>query len=486
MKIDNIIKLNHNKMLSYILYGVFILSTFTSYAQERIRIAFVGNSITYGATIENRDVNSYPAQLGAMLGNNYLVQNFGKNGATLLQKGNIPYCKSDEYKRALDFNPSLVFIELGTNDSKPIDRIYLNEFVADYKHLIASFKQLSSHPRVVLLIPVPVFLEDSTGLSSSCVRDKIIPLIRQVVYETGCEVINLYNLMIDSSQLFPDKVHPYKAGATMIAKRLDEFIRMKSEKQVFLKHYLPSDTIPFNYYGFQGYDFTFRNRNAKIVVPKQIAPGHPWVWRARFWGHEPQTEIALLERGFHIVYCDVSELFGNDEALSIWDSYYQFLIHAGLSRKAVMEGMSRGGYYIYRWTAAYPDRVAAVYADAPVLDIKSWPGGKGKGEASPENWSIFLKDFKLTTEEEALHFKGNPIDQTDQIVKSGAPLLHVVGDADNIVPVAENTSLFEQKIKAAGGSIKVIHKPGVSHHPHSLQNPQPIVDFILSATGYNK
>jgi hypothetical protein len=58
-------------------------------------------------------------------------------------------------------------------------------------------------------------------------------------------------------------------------------------------------------------------------------------------------------------------------------------------------------------------------------------------------------------------------------------MLHVVGDADDVVPVSENTALFEQKIKAAGGSIQVIHKPGIGHHPHSLANPQPIVDFIL-------
>ena len=89
-------------------------------------------------------------------------------------------------------------------------------------------------------------------------------------------------------------------------------------------------------------------------------------WRARFWGHEPQCDIALLERGFHIVYCDVAEMFGNDESLSIWDRYYQMLTGTGLSKKSVMEGMSRGGVYIYRWVAKFPERVAGVYADAPV------------------------------------------------------------------------------------------------------------------------
>ncbi len=141
-----------------------------------------------------------------------------------------------------------------------------------------------------------------------------------------------------------------------------------------------------------------------------------WIWRARFWGHEPRTDIALLEKGFHIAYCDVSELFGNEEALSIWNDFYNYLTRSGLSSKSVMEGMSRGGVYIYRWAATYPERVSGIYADAPVLDLKSWPGGKGKSKGSPESWFVFKEDFNFNSEE-AMAFKGNPLDLTDQVVK---------------------------------------------------------------------
>jgi pimeloyl-ACP methyl ester carboxylesterase len=246
---------------------------------------------------------------------------------------------------------------------------------------------------------------------------------------------------------------------------------------------IPAGATVFDFHGYQGYDFEFRNRNAKIVVPSYPAPGSPWIWRARFWGHEPQTDIALLERGFHVVYCDVSELFGNKEALSIWDEFYQKLRQAGLAKKSVMEGMSRGGVYIYRWAATHPGRVSCIYADAPVLDLKSWPGGKGKGKGHQESWEIFKKDFDLNTDAEAMAFKGNPLDLINKIVKAGFPMLHVVGDADDVVPVSENTEPFEKKVKEAGGNIQVIHKPGVGHHPHSLTDPQPIVDFIMKAYG---
>ncbi|MGV8094179.1 MAG: GDSL-type esterase/lipase family protein [Mangrovibacterium sp.] len=482
---DSNVYKGYRKAFSFKLKSIFlVIIIFISYAgfsKEKIRIACIGNSITFGARIENREINSYPAQLATMLGDEYEVGNFGISGATLLDEGNIPYRKTVGYEQALKFKPDLVYIKLGTNDSKPVNRIFLKEYIQDYKDLISSFQQLDSHPRVILLLPVPVFSADTTGITAGVVKDKILPMVRQVAYDTGCEVINLYNLLIESPGLFPDKVHPSADGATIIARRIYEHVKMTSGSIIDFSRLLPKDTNSFNFYGFQGYDFTFRNRNAKIVIPRRVVPGHPWIWRARFWGHEPQTDIALLERGFHVVYCDVAELFGNKEALSIWNDYYKKLTQAGLAKKSVMEGMSRGGVYIYRWAATYPKRIAGIYADAPVLDLKSWPGGKGKSKGSAQTWKIFKDDFNLKTEEEAIAFKGNPLDLVNKIVKANFPMLHVVGDADDVVPVSENTALFEKQIKEAGGNIQVIHKPGVGHHPHSLPNPKPIVDFVMDA-----
>jgi len=147
-----------------------------------------------------------------------------------------------------------------------------------------------------------------------------------------------------------------------------------------------------------------------------------------------------------------------------------------------MEGFSRGGIYVYNWAAQNPGKVACVYVDAPVLDVKSWPGGKGSSKGSAADWSTFKKDYGYTSDSAALTFTGNPIDKVVQIVSGGYPILHVVGDADDVVPVNENTAIFEQKVQALGRHMKVIHKPGVGHHPHSLANPTPIVEFILKAT----
>lgn len=245
---------------------------------------------------------------------------------------------------------------------------------------------------------------------------------------------------------------------------------------------LPQEKQLSTFSGFACASFVFNGRQAKIVKPAKVAMNAPWVWRARFWGHEPQAESNLLACGFHVVYCDVAELYGNAQAIEIWNQFYAFLHKAGLSSKVALEGFSRGGIYAYNWAIANPEKVSCVYADAPVLDLKSWPGGKGRSPGSPKDWEIFKQDYNLKTEEEAMQFKGNPLDNVDKIVKGGYPMLHVCGDADDVVPIEENTTLFEQRVKALGGNITVIHKPGVNHHPHSLKDPSPIVAFILRAT----
>ena len=232
------------------------------------------------------------------------------------------------------------------------------------------------------------------------------------------------------------------------------------------------------FHGYELVDFKLGEVPCKVVIPKKIADGKPWVWRARFWGHMPQFDIAMLERGYHIVYADVANLFGSPAALKRWDELYNYLRFEHLfADRAVLEGMSRGGLIVYNWAAANPDKVAAIYADAPVMDFKSWPGGKGKGKGHGKNWQTCLKVYGMT-EEEALAYKGNPLDNLALLAKAGVPIIHVVGDADEVVPVAENTTIAEARYKKLGGVFKVIHKPGVGHK-HSMEDPQPIVDFIL-------
>ncbi len=226
-----------------------------------------------------------------------------------------------------------------------------------------------------------------------------------------------------------------------------------------------------SFHSYTQYDFKIDKLNCKVVVPNKVATGKPWIWRARFWGHEPQTDIALLSKGFHVVYVNVGGLYGSPSAVERWDAFYNYLVNShGFDKKAVLEGMSRGGLIIYNWAAQNPEKVHCIYADAPVCDFKSWPGIN----------KAIMNAYGLTNEQ-AMAYKGNPIDNLNPLAKAGVPLLHVVGDADKVVPVSENTAIIEKRYKELGGTIKVIHKKGVGHR-HGLKDPQPIIDFILKHT----
>lgn len=234
-----------------------------------------------------------------------------------------------------------------------------------------------------------------------------------------------------------------------------------------------------SFHGFDQYDFKLKGAKCKVVVPAQIAEGKPWVWRAIFWGHAPQFDVAMLNRGYHVVYCNVDKMFGNAAAVKRWNAFYNYLRGEHLfSDRVVLEGLSRGGLIVYNWAAANPDKVQAIYADAPVMDFKSWPGGKGAGKGSAPDWEGCLKAYGLT-EDEAMSYEGIPLNNLAPLAKAGIPIIHVVGDADDVVPVAENTAIAEARYKELGGLFEVIHKKDAGHHPHSLKDPQPIVDFVI-------
>ncbi|GAB3940638.1 GDSL-type esterase/lipase family protein [Spirosoma harenae] len=472
-------------MYRQLVFLFFLFLTYSGYAQKTIRIACVGNSITYGAGLTHREQNSFPGQLQYLLGKNYEVMNFGVSGRTVMQETTAPYMKTDQYQQALKSTPDIVLIKLGTNDSRLPYRLQIDRFIPDYKALVRSFKELPTNPRIILLLPVASFLTDTTRQTDAAIKKLIIPRIQQIAFEEKLEMIDLHALTVEDSLLFPDKLHPAPLVMTRMARRIYEIVTLKSGSGFDIFQKIKEPVTVSSFYGYDCADFTFQGRACKVVKPRVVANGKPWIWRARFWGHEPQVDISLLDHGFHVVYCDVAELYGNAEAIDLWNKFYRYMHKAGLSEKVSLEGLSRGGIYTYNWAIENPKKVACVYVDAPVLDMKSWPGGKGKSKGSPNDWEIFKKDFGLKSDEEALQFKGNPLDRVPEIVKGDFPMLHVVGDADDAVPVSENTEPFEKQALALGGRITVIHKPGVNHHPHSLPNPTPIVDFIMKAAGQN-
>jgi pimeloyl-ACP methyl ester carboxylesterase len=231
--------------------------------------------------------------------------------------------------------------------------------------------------------------------------------------------------------------------------------------------------------GYPRYDFELAGHRVTVVAPAKAARGTPWLWRGEFFGAFATVDEALLNRGFYVVYMACPNTFGSPATMESWSQLYDDLTrNRHFSRRPVLLGMSRGGLYVYHWAAAHPDKVGLIYGDAPVCDIKSWPGGKGKGMGSPRDWDLFKQVYGFT-EQQALEWKQNPIDILAPIAAAHIPIVHVVGDADTTVPVDENTFVLMSRYEALGGHVKLIVKPGVGHHPHSLEDPAPIVQFIL-------
>jgi len=195
----------------------------------------------------------------------------------------------------------------------------------------------------------------------------------------------------------------------------------------------------------EGENFAVRDpekgkRRCVVVVPKNPAPGNPWSWQGCYWDHQPQTEIELLKRGFHIAY--VSANAGLKPGKE-WDAWYEFLTGKnGLSPKPAFIGMSRGGEYAYTWAVRNPAKVACIYADNP--------GGNA----------------------EVLAGLGG-------LAANDVPLLHVCGSVDPLL--GRFSASIETIYQQLGGRISVILKDGAGHHPHSLHDPKPMADFIEAA-----
>lgn len=225
--------------------------------------------------------------------------------------------------------------------------------------------------------------------------------------------------------------------------------------------------------GYDRYDFKVEEREAIVVVPRQARAGNPWVWRPAFFDSFPGADIALLKEGFYVVYYDLTHLYGSPRAMKLGSDFYKYMTSRwGLSPKVTLEGISRGGLFSLNWAAENTEKVACVYIDAPVCDVFSWPG------RNHPLWPDLLQEWKLS-DEAMKFFSGNPIDHLEPIARAGIPVFSVCGQADTDVPYIRNMEIVRKRLLELGGIAQVILKPGVAHHPHGLENPEQILDYLI-------
>jgi len=205
---------------------IFFLVTFLFFSSEifaqnpKIKVACIGNSVTYGYGLKYPSTQSYPVQLQKMLGEKYEVKNFGHSGATLLRKGHNPYYKTKEFAEALKLVPDIAIIHLGLNDTDPRDwNNYSNDFRGDYSWLIDTFRKANPQVKVYICLMTPIFNDHPRFRSGT--RDwywKIESLIREIAKVNRTGLIDLHAPFYFHPNLFPDALHPNKEGAIILAK----------------------------------------------------------------------------------------------------------------------------------------------------------------------------------------------------------------------------------------------------------------------------
>jgi acyl-CoA thioesterase I len=226
MIIDN--RANLRVMITLVVAGLAmeLASGSTALAAERvpIRVACVGDSITFGFGLADRERDSYPARLAEMLGDGYEVRGFGVNGATLLKQGTRPYWSQSAYADARAFRPAIVIIQLGTNDTNPQTwPAYGKDFVDDYTALIESFRQVDAEAQVFVCLPPPLFRDRGKEYDTDAILSReILPQIREAARRSHAKVINVNAAVADKSELFPDGVHPNAEGARVIAEAVHQ------------------------------------------------------------------------------------------------------------------------------------------------------------------------------------------------------------------------------------------------------------------------
>ena len=208
---------------------------------DAVKVACIGNSITDGHGIDMATQHGYPALLQQMLGDGYWVKNFGVSARTLLNKGDFPYMNEMAWKDAVAFQPDVVIIKLGTNDSKPQNWQYGAEFKADLKQMITTLRPdlaqpqkkkgkkakaaAPKKPEIILCTPIPAF-KSSWDINEEIIANNIIPIQQEVAREYGLQVIDLHTLFANGADMVqPDGIHPNEKGVKRMAEIVAEALK---------------------------------------------------------------------------------------------------------------------------------------------------------------------------------------------------------------------------------------------------------------------
>jgi pimeloyl-ACP methyl ester carboxylesterase len=218
--------------------------------------------------------------------------------------------------------------------------------------------------------------------------------------------------------------------------------------------------------------FKLKGHEAWIVEPKNPARGCPWSWCME-WPEAFVKRVCvpeLLERGFHHVHINICGTYASPDGIKILNKMYELTQSLGFAKQVALIGLSLGGLYSYRWASENSEKVAVIYADAPVCN--------------------FYKEFDLTdnikkaygfkSDEEMCNYPGIPVKSLEPIAKAKIPVIHVIGADDNLVPPAMHSDILAKNYQALGGEIEIIRRNLWGHHPHGCDDSSKVLSFILN------
>ena len=229
---------------------------------------------------------------------------------------------------------------------------------------------------------------------------------------------------------------------------------------------------------FKTKEFIFQGRDAKILYPSCPANGK-LLLKTEYFSAFPYLEVAMLKKGYTLCFMSHPNRWAPDSETHITAEFVKFVAaELGFEAKCIPVGMSCGGLQALRLAQLYPELVSVMYIDAPVTNILSLAGLGERADPSERVWEELVEAYGFTDRSSVVNFRRSPIDFMDILIQHDIPIIMLYGDADTIVLYRENGKVLEDYYRDHGGRMKIICKPGCEHHPHSLEDPTPIVEFI--------
>ena len=235
--------------------------------------------------------------------------------------------------------------------------------------------------------------------------------------------------------------------------------------------------------GFAMESFSFEGQSAHVVFPREGTANGRLALKTVYWGAFPNAvEVPLLEKGFHLCFVKYSSRWGRDEDLDRYARLVRFVAQKyTLSERVVPVGMSCGGLMAIKFAAKYPGLVSCLYLDAPVVNYLSCPCGMGnKAYVKDETVAELFSALEIDSVSQLIGCREMPLDKIPQLIAHRIPVVMVAGDSDTVVPFHENGALLQRAYEQAGLDCPVYIKPGCDHHPHGLDDPTEVVEFILT------